>query len=329
VKCNFALSFWILWKSKLMVQRVTPRGLICSLALVADPSNPDVYQGLEALIARLRPAMAGLFLDPMYWNPEPNFCGPVSESLLEEVIGLIPPGLPLWVRITGRTAEQTIYICRQLESACRRLGYQGPLAWVDTPLFYHSNRGLPQHYETLLAETEFGLLVDNNPQLVEIIPAKTKRKNIRTTVLKSLAKEARIAGLLHRGDLQRGMNYQRAVRDRYDFPIYDAEERRFLKRPSASGVVSVGANLLPQDWRSIAMASLNLDERRHEQDGRFRHLWDAGVRVRTLHNYYNHAPARIIAAVLTAWGLIEENGRTLTPEEKKAVDSILEHVPEP
>jgi dihydrodipicolinate synthase/N-acetylneuraminate lyase len=312
-----------------MVQRVTPRGLICSLALVADPGNPDVYQGLETLIARLRPAMAGLFLDPMFWHPKPNASSPVSESLLEEVIDLVPPGLPLWVRITGRTAEQTIHICRQLENACRRLGYQGPLAWLDTPLYYHSNRGLPQHYATLLAETEFSLLVDNNPQLIGTIQANTKRKNIRTTILKSLAKDSRIAGLLHRGDLHRGMNYQRAVRDRANFPIYDAEEHRFLERPSASGVVSVGANLLPQDWRSIAMASLNLDERQHEQDGRFRHLWDAGVRVRTLQNYYSPAPARIIAAVLAAWNLIQDSGGTLTPEEQKAVDNILEHVPEP
>ncbi|MFN2146119.1 MAG: putative PEP-binding protein, partial [Anaerolineales bacterium] len=41
---------------------------------------------VETLIARLRPAMAGLFLDPMFWHPKPNASSPVSESLLEEVI---------------------------------------------------------------------------------------------------------------------------------------------------------------------------------------------------------------------------------------------------
>jgi dihydrodipicolinate synthase/N-acetylneuraminate lyase len=311
-----------------MQQKVTPRGLICSLALVSDPNDNDRYLGLESLIARLQPAVSGLFLDPMFWCPDANHCGPVSASLLEEVIGLVPPGLPLWVRITGRTAEQTINICRQLETVCRRLNYKAPLAWVDTPLYYHSNRGLPDHYRTLLSETEFDLIIDNNPQLIRQIADKTKRKNIRTAILKRLSNEPRLAGLLHRGDLRRSTNYQRAVRGRSNFLVYDAGERSFLEKPSASGVVSVGANLLPHDWRTITLASLNLDES-HQARSRFLHLWETGLRVRTLQKYYGQAPARIIPAVLTAWGFIRENGHPLSPEEQKAVDRILEHIPEP
>jgi len=312
-----------------MEQNATPRGLICSLALVQHPKDRRVYLGLESLIARLRPAVAGLFLDPMFWSPEANRCGAVPASLLEEVISLVTPGFPLWVRITGSTAEQTIDTCRQLETVCRRLNHKGPLAWVDTPLLYHSNRGLPDHYRVLLSETTFSLIADNNPQLLRKAVDKTKRKNIRTAILKKLSHEVRMAGLLHRGDLRRSMNYQRAVRGRSNFLVYDAGELSFLEKPSASGVLSVGANLLPQDWQTITRASLNLDERYQAQSSRFRQLWETGLRVRTLRKYYSQAPSQIIPAVLAAWGLIQETGQTLSPEEQEAVNRILEHVPDP
>lgn len=308
---------------------VTPRGLICSLALVPSPENRSDYRGLESLMARLQPAVAGLFLDPMFWCPDANCCGPASSSLLEEAIALAPPDLPLWVRITGTSAEQTIHICSQLENVCRRVKYRGPLAWVDTPLFYHSNRGLPEYYQSLLTDTEFNLIVDNDPQLIRKIGDTTKRKNIRTAVLKKLVREPRLIALIHRGDLRRGINYQKAVRGRSDFLVYDGGESNFLKRPSASGVISVGANLLPYDWRTITLASLNLEDGHLGQAASFRHLWESGQRVRTLQKHYKQAPASIIPAVLAAWGLISGKIKGLTPEEERAKERILEHLPEP
>jgi hypothetical protein len=265
----------------------------------------------------------------MFWNPDDNLCGPVSASLLEEVIGLIPPHLPLWVRITGKTPEQTTHICRQLERVCRRLQYQGPLAWVDLPLFYHSNRGLPQHYSSLLAETEFCLIAENNPQLIGAIAGKTKRKNIRTAVLKSLAKERRFCGLLFKGDLNRSLNYHRALRSRHYFPTYDASEHSFLDKPSLSGVVSIGTNILPNEWRTVAQSSVSLNERHEIQAGRFRHLWDAGVRVKEVEKLYSPAPPKIISGVLAAWGLVQGDGKPLAAEVQKAVDSILALAPDP
>jgi hypothetical protein len=313
----------------MMEKAVTPRGLICSLALVPNPENRSVYRGLESLIARLQPAVEGLFLDPMFWCPDANCCGPASSSLLEEVIGLAPTDLPLWVRITGTSAEQTIHICHQLENVCRRLKYRGPLAWVDTPLFYHSNRGLPEYYQSLLADMEFNLIVDNHPQLIRKIGDTTKRKNIRTAVLKKLVQEPRLVALVHRGDLRRGINYQRAVRSRSDFLVYDGTESNFLKRPSSSGVLSIGANLLPYEWRTITLASLNMEDSHFGQASSFRHLWEAGQRVRTLQKHYKHAPVPIIPAVLAAWGLISDKTEGLTHEQKRATEIILEHLPEP
>ena len=312
-----------------MTASAVPKGLICSLALVSSPRGQVASEELRALVSRLHPHVAGLFLDPMFWHPDQDCCGPVSAALLEETTTLLPAGLPLWVRITGKSADQTIHICQQLEILCRRLRFRGPLAWVDTPLLYHSNRGLIEHYELMLGESQFPLLLDNNPDLVGRIAGKSKRKNIRTAILKRLAQNPMVAGILHRGDLQRSLNYQRAVRARPDFLIYDASERHFLQRPSASGVVSVGANLLPAEWRLIAQASVGLDERNGAEESRFRHLWEVGQRVRTLQRLYGPAPTKVIPAVLAAWGLIHGGRLPLSLDERRAVDLILKQVPTP
>lgn len=312
-----------------MIRSAVPKGLICSLALVSSPRGQIASRELQALVARLHPHVAGLFVDPMFWHPDQGHSGPVSAALLEEVTTLIPPGLPLWVRVTGTSADQTIHICQQLETVCRRLRFPGPLAWVDTPLFYHSNRGLIEHYERMLAETQFSLLLDNDPHLVRRIAGKGRRKNIRTAILKRLAENSMVAGLLHRGDLRRGLHYQRAVRARPDFLIYDASERHFLQRPSASGVVSIGANLVPQEWQIIAQASVGFDEPNGAEERRFRHLWQVGQRVRTVHRLYGLAPTKIITGVLAAWGLIQRGQLPLSADERRAVDLILEQVPPP
>jgi hypothetical protein len=51
--------------------------------------------------------------------------------------------------------------------------------------------------------------------------------------------------------------------------------------------------------------------------------------VRTLQKHYKQAPASIIPAVLAAWGLISGKIEDLTPEEERATEKILEHLPEP
>jgi dihydrodipicolinate synthase/N-acetylneuraminate lyase len=312
-----------------MSTSAVPKGLICSLALVSGPREQVASDELRALVSRLHPHVAGIFLDPMFWHPDQNYCGPVSAALLEEATTLFPPGVPLWVRITGKSADQTIHICQQLEIFCRRLRFQGPLAWVDTPLLYHSNRGLIEHYERMLRESQFPLLLDNDPALVGRTAGKSKRKNIRTAILKRLAHNPMVAGLLHRGDLRRSLNYQRAVRVRPDFLIYDGSERHFLQRPSASGVLSIGANLLPAEWGLITQASVGFDERIGVEESRFRHLWAVGQRVRTIQRLYSPAPTKVIPAVLAAWGLVHGGQLALSLAERRAVDLILEQVPMP
>jgi hypothetical protein len=93
-------------------------------------------------------------------------------------------------------------------------------------------------------------------------------------------------------------------------------------------VLSVGANLLPYDWQTITLASLNLEDNHLGQPSSFRHLWEAGQRVRTLQKHYKQSPVRIIPAVLAAWGLISEKTEGLTYEEERATEIILKHLPE-
>ena len=120
-----------------------------------------------------------------------------------------------------------------------------PLFWVDLPLWHHSNRKLPQFYEEWAKDYPRSILLYNHPRLITCLDRSLKRKNIRTAVLKKLAENEQIAGLIQAGDFQRTLHYQRAVRGRRDFRIYDGDEMNFLNQPSSSGVVSWGANLLP------------------------------------------------------------------------------------
>jgi dihydrodipicolinate synthase/N-acetylneuraminate lyase len=131
---------------------------------------------------------------------------------------------------------------------------------VDIPLWYHSNRKLPQFYEEWKKYTPFPILLHNHPLLIGKRNRSLKRTNIRTAVLKRLAENERIVGLIQSGDLKRTIYYQRAVRARRDFRFYDGDERNFLNSPSSSGVVSGGANLLPSEWSQIVTASLEISE---------------------------------------------------------------------
>ena len=73
-----------------------------------------------------------------------------------------------------------------------------------------------------------------------------EHKNIRTAVLKKIARVDNVQGLVFSGSLKRFMNYRKAVRHLAGFKIYDGDEKAFLEQPSADGVVAGGANLLPQ-----------------------------------------------------------------------------------
>jgi len=75
-------------------------------------------------------------------------CSP-TPSLLTLVKGR----LPVFGGITGSTPEETRDLALALRRVMDHQNYAGQVFLADLPLWYHSNRGLPQFYQGLLEET--------------------------------------------------------------------------------------------------------------------------------------------------------------------------------
>ncbi|MBW2109340.1 MAG: hypothetical protein JRI36_11855 [Deltaproteobacteria bacterium] len=208
-----------------------------------------------------------------------------------------------------------------------RLDYRGETYWVDYPIYYHSNRGLPQWYERLSAETDTGFVLGNHAGLIEKRRRAVKHANIRTSVLKKLADEQAIGGLIFTGPLERSMNYRKAVRRRRDFRIYDGEEHAFLGRPSADGVVAGGANLLPRVWQAVTRSSLNRYDTHQQFPDHVYQMLESGVMLKAFYAVYHKNPAAVMKRMLHVAGILP-NAHTAsgtgfsTPEENRAVEEV-------
>jgi dihydrodipicolinate synthase/N-acetylneuraminate lyase len=174
------------------------------------------------------------------------------------------------------------------------------LFWVDLPLWYHSNRKLPQLYQEWTDRTPIPILLYNHPYLISKLNRSLKRNNIRTAVLKRLSENEQIVGLIQADNLKRTIHYHRAVRARQDFRFYDGDEKSFLNQPSSSGVVSSGANLLPEEWREIVSSSLGLSE----DPARSLTLLNQSQRLRQLSQALRPNPAKTLKFALHRLGII-------------------------
>jgi dihydrodipicolinate synthase/N-acetylneuraminate lyase len=191
-----------------------------------------------------------------------------------------------------------------VEALGRRYAAPGKesIFWVDLPLWYHSNRKLPQLYEEWTKRTPLPILLYNHPHLISRLNRSLKRSNIRTAVLKRLAENEQIVGLIQAGDLKRTIHYQRAIRSRRDFRLYDGDERNFLNQPSSSGVVSGGANLLPEEWRGIVSVSLSPAE----DPARSLLLLKQSQKLRELNQALQMNPAQSLKFALHRLGIISQ-----------------------
>ena len=185
-------------------------------------------------------------MDSPWDRPSERICSTPSWERVREDI-------PLMVWITGASQDETAGTLQALESKADRRTYGGPLFWVDTPLLYHSNRGLSRHYQDLLSFSSRPIILFNDPERVKQAARPLKRASIRTAVLKEIAHMEGMCGLFYRGTMDRARNYQKAVRFRNLFRIYDGDEALFLDHPSRHGVLSAGANLAPKDWQRVAL----------------------------------------------------------------------------
>lgn len=282
-----------------------PRGLIAELITPLKNNGTIDPKGCKTLLDRIIPHIQGLFLAGPRYGEGMKLDGSLRFELLQCAFHIIGRrDIPLFVWISGESAAETFENVRFLEKKIDPIDAANRLFWVDTPLIYHSNRGLPDFYRELCGTLNHPLILNNDPFCINAARP-FKRHNIRTAILKELAQQGDIAGLIFSGTLERAHHYQRACRNRPDFRIYDGEERRFLEHPSMSGVVSVGANLAPEAWQKITRSSLQLHAHRENYPDRLHQIWQLGDFLSRLANLYENAPAQIIKEILMDMGVIQ------------------------
>jgi len=260
--------------------------------------------GLEKLLARVVPHAQGLLLaGPRHGEGEHMEMALRHELLKKTIDVLASRPLPLLMWVSGHTEAQTRENILSLQKHFGEDRPKGGLFWVDSPLTYHSNRGLPDYYRELLATISIPLVLHNDPEVVHTTRT-FKRRNIRTAVLKDLVQNEGIAGLIFSGSLERAHHYQRACRSRQHFRLYDGDEKRFLEHPSMGGVVSVGANLAPGAWNIITQSSIQLHAHQENYPDRLQQIWESGDYLKNMVGLYGPSPAALIKEILSDMGII-------------------------
>jgi dihydrodipicolinate synthase/N-acetylneuraminate lyase len=281
-----------------------PRGLIVDLITPLKDRTID-GTGLIRLLERVAPhAQALLLASPRHGEGE-SMETAMRHVLLKKVCDILTDrGPSLFIWISGNTETQTQENILTLQEDFGEDYPADRVFWVDTPLAYHSNRGLPDYYQGLLTLLKNPLILHNDPNCIHATRA-FKRRNIRTAILKELAQIEGIAGLIFSGSLERAYHYQRACRGRQNFRIYDGDEKRFLEHPSMGGVVSVGANLAPGAWEMITQSSIQLHAHRENYPDRLQQIWESGDYLKNMVALYGQTPTAMIKRILSDMDIIE------------------------
>jgi dihydrodipicolinate synthase/N-acetylneuraminate lyase len=294
---------------------ISPRGLILDL-ITPFESNGDIDgRGMGKQLDRVLPHVQAVLLASPYMGEGRKLSPTQRAELFEKALVVVRGRVPVLVWITQETGEETRETLLLLKKALGRRRKKGQVFWVDTPLCYHSNRGLPQHYERLTSETKESFLLHNDPRLIKQVGSPVKRNNIRTNILKTLAHNKGIQGLIFLGSLDRARNYQKAARSRTDFRIYDGDESHFLQHPSLSGVVSAGANLAPRAWQRITASSINLGEIEKNYPDQLKQIWETGEYLRSLKDIYQGIAVPLIGQVLSDMGILKGPASTSRVED--------------
>jgi dihydrodipicolinate synthase/N-acetylneuraminate lyase len=309
----------------------SPRGLIIDLITPLNKSGDIDGRGLGQLLDRVLPHVQGVLLASPYMGEGKNLSPSQIEEVFEKSLVVARGTVPILIWISQEDEEQTKETLLLLKKRLDIRKYTGPVYWVDAPLLYHSNRGLAFHYKNLSSMVEEPFLLYNDPELIKLLAGPLKRTNIRTSILKELSRNDRIQGLVFLGSLDRSHNYQRAVRPRSDFRIYDGEETRFLKHPSLSGLVSAGANLVPGAWHKVTEFSLGLKGDRDGYPDQLQQIWELAAYLQELKDLYEGLAVPLIKQVLSDMNIIDSPLCTFKTKEdigdktKKMKDLMKEY----
>jgi len=289
-----------------MEASTAPRGLIVELVTPFERGGGIDGRGLVKLLSRASSSVQGVFLAGPRAGQGTALSPALRADLLKQtILAMEKDPVPLFIWVTQESEDKTRETLLALDEAVRAHRHGAGLFYVDTPLYYHSNRGLPDLYKGFCAVAEAPFILHNDPNLIEGLATPFKRTNIRTAVLKELAGFNGISGMIFSGSLDRAHNYQRASRQRPDFRIFDGDEAHFLDHPSRSGVVSMGANLAPAAWGRIVRSSIQASTNGADYPDRLRQIWETGDSLRRMRNIYAHAPSAIIQDALADMGIIE------------------------
>jgi dihydrodipicolinate synthase/N-acetylneuraminate lyase len=302
----------------------SPRGLIIDLVTPLKKSGDIDGRSLGKHLDRVIPHVHALLLASPNVGEGKYLDSAQRDELLEKALVVVRGRVPVLIWISQDTEEKTKDTLLLLKKRLERRKYTGQVLWIDAPLYYHSNRGLPLHYQNVTSMVEEPFLLYNDPELIKEVAAPFKRSNIRTGILKELVGISSIQGLIFLGSLDRARHYQKAVRSRNNFRIYDGDESHFLTHPSLSGVVSVGANLATRAWQKVTDSSLHLSENHDAYPDHLQQIWELGGYLRNLREIYQDISVPLIKQILWEKGIIEnptckieENGTEERAEELK------------
>ena len=280
-----------------------PEGLIIDLVTPLTAGGALDAPGLERLVARVLPAADGLIAGSPLAGEALDLPLSTRRELFTHLLPLVAGRVPIFFGITGATLEETRDLAAWVREEDGRQHYPGPLFLADLPLWYHSNRGLPQSFQSLLAEIPLPLILLNLPRVVRRQGVMFKHLNIRTQVFKKLAALPEVHGLIYQGEMRRFLHYHHATAARPGFAFYETDEGRFLTRPGAWGVVSGGAQLLPRAWQRVTRACLHPEDAADDPPQRYA-LWDLGNRLQQVSHFCQNHPVALWKKALAAQGVI-------------------------
>jgi dihydrodipicolinate synthase/N-acetylneuraminate lyase len=308
-----------------MAAQSSPRGLIVDLVTPLKQNGDIDGRSLGRQLDRVLPHVQAVLIAGPGMGEGANLTAGQREELMEKTLIVVRGRVPVLVWITQDTEQKTRETLGLLSKRLKKRKCKDQVCWLDTPLYYHSNRGLVSYYRNLTTLTREPWLLHNDPGLIDRLARSFKRNNIRTAVLKEILEIEEIHGLLYLGSLDRAGNYQKATGPRSDFRIYDGDELRFLTHPSLSGIVSAGANLSPNAWSKITEASLGLSDTRGDYPDRLQQIWKTGQYLRRLLDLYSSQAVQVIKQVLSELGIIESPTCFVeTRDVQREVMSVLE-----
>ena len=297
-----------------MEAKKLPRGLIVDLITPLDDTGGIDRKGLNALLARVLPHADGILLAGPQMGEGRGLDLQFKVELLEKAGAFVQGKVPLFFWISEDSIEATKELLDHLKGVLESTGYSGMILWLDSPLVYHSNRGLYRHYQDLTAMTSHPFVLYNDAGLIKLLEKQLKRGNIRTNILKNLGRIEEITALVFRGSLTRVNSYQKALNRRPDFKIYDGDEAQFLEHPSLSGVLSMGANLAPRIWGTVTKASLGMLEEGEKKPGYVSQIWEMGQILKDLMGMYRSSPVWTVKKALSDLKIIKSPACTAVTE---------------